>query len=360
MSFERGVSLKIDGDLAGGGRVPLDVLAAKIRALQELILATAPLTKPILPKGKKGSKTAQQKIHAKDACRLYFKDTRKNCLTLEAELQETSALFPEETEWGVQSADVAGEVLWAIQARNEKRLTELAPDPTRRLGIIRKAESLLPATGDHTITIRTPHQSIEITTEVNAFIQRLEAQLIADRKKDLRTLTGRVTRIDLEAKPATIGIKVGETHLITCELLPETVPQVDGSLTTGTVVEVTGKALLTKRSKVRRLIEGTYVRQLGQEPVHWTRITHEDREFELHLPLDITVQWDGMGWVFEAEALGIIGFGQLRREAMVAFSQDFPACWDNIALAEDGELTQDALEMKKALRALVKTPGVPA
>lgn len=359
MSFERVVSLKIDGDLAVGGRVPLDVLAAKIRALQELILATAPLTKPVLPKGKKGSKTAQQRVHAKDACRLYFKDTRKNCLTLEAELQETSALFPEEAEWGVQSADVAGEVLWAIQAKEEKRLLDLSPDPIRRLGIIRKAKALLPTSGDHTITVRTPHQSVDITTDVDAFIQKLESQIVADRKKDQRTLTGRVTRIDLVAKPAIIGIKVGETHL-TCELLPETVPQVDGSLTTGTVVEVTGKALLTKRSKVRRLIEATHVRQLGQEPVHWTRITHEDREFELHLPLDITVQWDGIGWVFEAESLGITGFGQLRREAMVAFGQDFAACWDNIALAKDGELTQDALEMKKALRALVKTPGVPA
>jgi hypothetical protein len=356
MSFERMVSLKIDGDIAVGGRVPLDVLAAKIQALQNLILATAPLTRPALPKATKGAKTAQQKVHAKDACRLYFKETRKNCLTLEAELQETSALFPEEADWGVQTADVAGEVLWAIQAKDEKRLSDLAPDPTRRLGIIRRAESLLPTAGGHTITIRTPHQSVEITSQVIEFIHRLEAQIVADRKKDQRTVAGRVTRIDTLAKPAIIGIQCGASHL-TCELLPETIPQVEGSLTTGTVVEVTGKALLTKRSKVRRLIEATHVRQLGQEPVHWTRITHEDREFELHLPLDITVQWDGMGWVFEAEALGIIGFGQLRREAMVAFGQDFAACWDNIALAEDSDLTQDALEMKKALRALVKSAG---
>lgn len=356
MSLDRLVSLKIDGDLAVGGRVPLDLLAAKIRALQDLLIATAPLTKPMLPKGKKGSKAAQQKVHAKDACRLYFKDTRKNCLTLDAELPETSALFPEDADWGVQTADVAGEVLWAIQAKDEKRLAELAPDSSRRLGIIRKAESLLPTSGNHTITIRTPHQAVDLTTEVNEFLQRLEAQIVADRKKDLRTVTGRVTRIATDAKPATVGIKVGGTNLI-CELLPEAVALVEGNLTTGTVVEVTGKALLTKRSKVRRIIEASLVRQLGQEPVHWTRITHEDREFELHLPLVIKVQWDGEGWVFESQELGIVGFGQLRREAIFAFGQDFASCWDNIALAGDDDLTEDALELKKALLVLVKSAG---
>jgi hypothetical protein len=359
MSSDRVVSLKIDGDLAKGGRVPLDVFAAKVKALQELVLATAHLTKPVLPKGKKTAKSAQQKVHAKDACRLYFKDTRKNCLTLDAELPQTTALFVDEADWGVQTVDVAGEILWAIQAKDEKRLSDLAPDPVRRLSIIRKAGSLLPTTSDHSISLKTPHQAVDLTFQINAFIQGLEAQLVSDRKKDQRTVTGRVTRINTEASPAMVGIKVGEVSLV-CELLPEVADQVDGNLTTGTVVEVTGKAMLTKRGKIRRIIEASHLRQLGQEPLHWTRITHEDRAFELNVPLIVKVQWDGEGWVFEAEEVGVVGFGRLRREAALAFGHDFAACWDNIALAPDAELSKDALDLKSTLNALVKSCGVEA
>jgi len=351
------VSLKIDGDLAMGGRVPLDVFAAKIKALQDLVLATAQLTKPVLPKGKKAAKTAQQKVHAKDACRLFFKDTRKNCLTLDAELPQTTALFVDEADWGVQTLDVAGEILWAIQAKDEKRLSSLAPDPMRRLGLLRKAGNLLPTTKDHTISLKTPHQAVDLTFQVNAFITGLEAQLVADRKKDQRTVTGRVTRINTEADPATVGIKVGE-HSLVCELLPEVAAQVDGDLTTGTVVEVTGKALLSKRGKIRKILEADHLRQLGQEPIHWTLVRHEDREFKLNEPLTIMVKWDGEGWVYEAEGIGIVGFGHVRREAAVAFGQDFAACWDNYALAADEALTQDAIDLKVALIALVKSCGV--
>lgn len=357
MSSDRVVSLKIDGDLAIGGRVPLDVLASKIKALQDLVIATAQLTKPVLPKGKKGAKTAQQKIHAKDACRLFFKDTRKNCLTLDAELPETTVLFVDEADWGVQTLDVAGEILWAIQAKDEKRLSNLAPDPVRRLALLRKAGSLLPTTKDHTISLKTPHQAVDLTFQVNAFIQGLEAQLVADRKKDQRTVAGRVTRINTDAEPATVGIRVGE-HSLVCELLPEVTAQVDGDLTTGTLVEVTGKALLSKRGKIRKILEASHLRQLGQEPIHWTLVTHENREFKLNEPLTITVKWDGEGWVFEAEEIGIVGFGRLRREASLAFSQDFAACWDNFALATDEDLTEDAVELKAALTALVKSCGV--
>jgi len=337
--------------------VPLDVLASKIKALQDLVLATAQLTKPVFPKGKKANQVAQQKVHAKDACRLFFRETRKNCLTLDAELPPTTALFEEAADWGVQTVDAAGEVLWALQAKDEKRLRELSPDPTQRLGILRKAGALLPATPDHTVSLKTAHQAVDLTSQIDAFIRGLEAQLVADRRQVQRTVTGRVTKIDTAASPAMVGIRVGGASLV-CELLSEIAEQVEGNLTTGTVVEVTGKAVLGKKGKVLRILEANHLRPLGQEPLHWTRITHEDRAFELTKPLTVTVHWDGEGWIFEAEEIGIVGFGRQRREASLAFGHDFAACWDNIALIPDEGLTEDAIEMKGILKALVKSCGV--
>jgi len=103
-----------------------------------------------------------------------------------------------------------------------------------------------------------------------------------------------------------------------------------------------------------RAADGT---DLQQGPMRWTRLVYENREFVFHDELVIDVTGSEQGWVFESKGLGLIGFATEQQEALQAFRQDFAACWDNIALADDSELAKDAIAFKRSLKAFVKECG---
>ena len=355
MSSERVVTLKLDGDIAKGGRVPIELLAEKLKALQEMVFAAAQVVRPVLPKGKKRNETAQAKLNARDACLLVFKDLRKNCLTLEAELPPTDALF-QDVDWGLQSVDCAGAFLWAIQEKDEARLATLVPEPSRRLNLVKKAEHLMPRSSNLTVSLSTPHQFVDMGARVEAYIRHLEQVFSAERKADIRTVTGEVFRSDSAAGVhGQIGITVKGHHLL-CDLSEATKAQIC-DYSPGVMVEVTGKALLTKKGKVRRILEAQHLRALGMEPLPWTRVTYGERDFHLRQPLMVKVHFDEEGWTYKSEDLGIFGYGRTRKDAAASFQEDFAACWDNIALAPDEALSGEALELKRKMLAAVKSCG---
>ncbi len=357
MSSERVVTLKIDGDLAKGGRVPLDILAEKLKALQDMVLAAAQVVRPVLAKGSgRHKETAQRKVTAKDACQLVFRDFRKNCLTLEAELPETDALFPEYVDWGLQSVDRAGAVLWAIQAKDERRLVDLVPESSRRLNLLKKAEHLMPRASNYSISLTTANQFVDFQTQADAYIHGLEARIAAERQSDIRTIIGEVFRSDSDAGTfGQIGLKIRGHHVV-CDLTSDTKTQIR-EYSPGVFAEVTGKALLTKTGKIQRITETHHLRALGMEPLPWTRIIFGEQDFQLHRPLIVDVHFDEEGWTYESKELGIMGYGRQRREAAQTFQQDFAACWDNIAQAPDSILAHDALGLKAEMLALVRRVG---
>jgi len=91
------------------------------------------------------------------------------------------------------------------------------------------------------------------------------------------------------------------------------------------------------------------------EKLVWTELTRRGRTFELNRELHIRVLEEDGGWAFESDDPELMGFGLTRSEAEQSFCVDFAACWDEIACKDDDMLTQDAIEMKQSLLALVKT-----
>ena len=53
--------------------------------------------------------------------------------------------------------------------------------------------------------------------------------------------------------------------------------------------------------------------------------------------------------VYEVDRLGMMAYGTTEAEAKEALRAEFEALWEVIALADDSELTQDALELKRKL-----------
>jgi len=91
-----------------------------------------------------------------------------------------------------------------------------------------------------------------------------------------------------------------------------------------------------------------------EKPVFWTELTYQNRKFVFNAELLINIECHDGGWVFEADEYNLLGYGTRRCDADLSFRQVFVACWDNIALADDKDLTLDAMEIKRSMLALVK------
>ena len=80
------------------------------------------------------------------------------------------------------------------------------------------------------------------------------------------------------------------------------------------------------------------------------------RRFELAAELPLSIAFDEiLGWGCDYAALGIFVNGLTPELTVNAFASDFALLWDEIAQMDDAALSEDAIVVKSALRALVIT-----
>lgn len=358
MSLDRVVSLKIDGDIAKGGHVPIQLLAQKLNALQEVLFGTASAVRPTIPKRKRKD-ISEQLPDKKKSCELRFKDSRINCLVIETELAPAPrALFPEQVDLGSDALELAGEGFLALSRGDAQWLERLFPDPRKRIQFIHRTKPLTP-NGDYSIQIDTPSQSVALDHEVRLYIEMLESQFTPKLLKTTRLVTGTVVAIEGDQKSAHVVLQINNRRVACFYSKPEIAATVRDDVTIGTLVEVLGEATLTKRQLIKKINPSDELRVVRPQPVHWSRVAHDDRAFLLKEPLEIEVRFDGESWVFEAAHLGVIGYGDHRQAAADDFRTDFLAMYDRIATAADARLTSEALKIKKGFLALVGSVEVP-
>jgi len=92
------------------------------------------------------------------------------------------------------------------------------------------------------------------------------------------------------------------------------------------------------------------------ETIFLTEFTCEGRTFVFNHPLPVHVLLEEGGWSCESpEEYNLLSCGEDRLEAETLFRYLFLYIWDKIACEKDERLASDAIELKRALRALVNT-----
>jgi hypothetical protein len=82
--------------------------------------------------------------------------------------------------------------------------------------------------------------------------------------------------------------------------------------------------------------------------------------FHLRTPIQVEVAVENGLWHLESTTLGIVAAGPSREDALRSFTEDFAVLWEEIAQAPDGELTDDAIRLKYALRNIVESVDLTA
>lgn len=83
------------------------------------------------------------------------------------------------------------------------------------------------------------------------------------------------------------------------------------------------------------------------------RIASGGRTFVLRREMACDVGTEGPLWVISCEPLRIHAYGDSRKDAIAEFGQEFAMLWDEYALADDRDLSQDALAIKTFLKQIV-------
>jgi hypothetical protein len=107
--------------------------------------------------------------------------------------------------------------------------------------------------------------------------------------------------------------------------------------------------------QVPEALRGYPAATVAGETVLLTELTCEGRTFLFNHPLSVQVLQEDGGCSCESEDYNLLAYGRSRQEAETSFRHVFLHYWDKIACAGDEKLTDGAVALKRALRALVKS-----
>jgi hypothetical protein len=89
-------------------------------------------------------------------------------------------------------------------------------------------------------------------------------------------------------------------------------------------------------------------------PRYVQELSCSGRTFKFLRPACVVIDHDCGSWVHEYHSLRIFAHGETLEDSWRSFCEEFAACWDGLATMNDGELTEDAVEMKGVLTNLVR------
>jgi hypothetical protein len=344
---DRRVSISIDGPIAAEGRVPIGLLSEKLTAAQRALFN---IGSALLGGGRRGT----WKTEVLQGCQLLFVEARRGSLEIVAETPPSLTLLPE-LEVGERAVDRLAATLEALTAKDPGPLHMMYPDFGQRARIVKSFIPLLPEEGaDYDVLITARLATFRLDTSIRPFLSRLTLEDSHEpTTADVRTLTGRLFRIEVETGERQIGLKVSHRQ-IRC-FYPEDLEDVMRDLVPGSLVEVDGLVTLDVHGDVLQVEEVLDARTVQLVPLYWQRIVYGGRYFRLRQPLQIRSDFANNLWIYEHEPLGILAFASTRAEALQATRMEFVAAWDSIAMERDERLTADAQALKQRLMELVES-----
>jgi hypothetical protein len=354
----RKVTLTFGGDAFAHGRVPLTLLAEKLKALQSLMFhAAATVSRD------KVARRGQWANRYRDAVELSFVDSHHSDLVIEAELPAIAPTLADDFDLGKQSLGLAYDFADAISRADVQKLMQLAPDRQERTLLIRAVESLAPDPAEnYAITFangsaQRPGVRLTGSSRLVARMLHLQGALAEAESAREVTIVGTLTKIHYDVAPQKIAVRVDPGNEVDCfydDALREQVT----NLCVGGIVEVGGTALFDVEGRVKQIDAVAGIEAVSMEPVRISRFEHGGRTYRLAEAVPFAVEFSEGVWVYSNETLGIRGYAFKRDEALKELHEAFDFAYREIGLANEDEVIGKASDMRRELLRLVQPqPG---
>jgi len=238
----RKVTLTFGGEAFADGRVPLTLLADKLKALQSLLFHAAATVEHDTV-----ARRGQWVNRYREAVELRFAEARTGSLVIEAELDEPDAVLFEGRDLGTEAVGMAYEFARIVNSDDAKALAAKVPDRQERLTLLRSLEQLSPRTNEAFILTfgngQANHPGIQLSALTRIRTQLLIYREMINDTSDLEEarIVGTLTKIHYDVAPQKLSVRVQKGQEIDC-YYDESLREQVTNLCAGSIVEVVGWA----------------------------------------------------------------------------------------------------------------------
>jgi hypothetical protein len=350
----RKVTLTFGGEVFADGRVPLTLLAEKLKALQSLLFHAA-ATVEHDPAGRRG----QWANRYRDAVELRFAGAHHSELTIEAELPD-AGLFVDDL--GARALDLAYSFAEDVEAGRGAEASRRVPDRQERLLLLRTLEQLAPRSPEaYTLTFANGsagHAGVRISAQTRARTQMLIYREMLDERGDIEEarVVGTLTKIHYDVAPQMLSVRVSAGYEVRC-YYDESLREQVASLCAGSIVEVVGLAGNSAGGRLKQIDYVRTVDPVSMEPVRISSFEHAGHRYRLREAVPFNIEFAEGVWAYSNDALGIRGYAFKRDEALRELHEAFDFAYRDIGLADESKLIGKALSMKREFQRLVQVNG---
>lgn len=346
------LSLTFDEGALAGGEVPIAVLAQKLQALQNLLYHAAASVE-----GHDGARLGHWSNRYRKIAEVVFKQTRPGSLIVETALPEADVLF-EQQRRAVDLAFAAAEA--AADGNFDRMPREYGKD--ERIYLLRAAEDLCPFTlDDYAVVLsngRAGHAPVRLTNATRRAVREMVVREQAPRMtiEAERVVVGQLVQLNVDSDDRKILIRVptpGGGVLVPC-FYPTSLRDQVANLVGGSLVEVRGSATLTPSQQLQSISDVYSVEMVDTDPIQLASLVFGGTRYTFSPRASFDVEYVEGLWVYSSDLLNVSGFAASREAALTEVAESLDYAWNEIAQANDAELEDKALELKRRLLAQVK------
>ncbi len=240
------------------------------------------------------------------------------------------------------------ECVKVISDRGNGELSELIPDWGRRTRVLESIRQMVPKKGSGIRLQIRRRDDAEFFNSlcVQAGLRRFLPPTSGE--ESIRTVTGRLSRIDFDDRKVTIFYQPTEkdlecTYDETVEhLLLENARE---------LIQVTGRVILDENDQPKRITDVEHIQELDLSPFYLEEFEYPERKLRFRKPVTITPELDDTGQLLclRDSDLGINVHAFTRDELDEALEDQIHMLWRLYGLADNETLTSKAQQLKKNL-----------
>lgn len=236
-----------------------------------------------------------------------------------------------------------------VSEQHKGRLSEIVPHKVRRTRVLDSLRSMIPKKGSG-IRLRVKRESgpdffdsLRVQSGLRQFLP------VGDDEEAIRTVTGRLSKIDFDEQKITIVYPVTNRDLdcIYDESVEDLLLENPREF-----IQVTGKVILDENDEPKRIVDVENIREVDLSPFYLEEFEYSEWTLRFRKPFMLEPELDETKQLIclQEPNLGIDIYAFTRDELDEVLSAEIDALWRNYAMEEDDKLTPQAQELKRNLK----------
>lgn len=337
---DRQIKIKLEGNIIGSGRIPLDVLQKVLMGIQSSIYHIGEYHHVKSVTRHRGRFPKE----VTDQCTLELVAMGEGSFVAKLELPSHGQM--DMFDLGEKTLQTFINFLDSLADNNNEIYSQIKDRHTLQK-VLRTIGDILPKSDDYSLTISSGAKRIQpLTHKTSSHISRLFQEKTIDQRDIIgKMIAARV----VEAQYFQIQTKKRQ---IKCHFAEDLVEDVVQSL--GKEVMISGEVLIDENGQVRSMSSVSNIQRMEPGWITFYKIVWENRTFELYEPLSAKLDIEDSLWTLESHDLGILVFEDTIEDVLRSFYEEFSFLWDEYAQENDEMLTSDAQVLKNKLIKIVE------